>query len=330
MSDRRFRDPPAGARDVSRMLAERIEVLAPELLAGGAGNRREWRCGSVTGEAGTSMSVRLVGERRGLWHDHATGEGGDALDLVAAVLGGDTRQALDWSRRWLGLDERQPDAIPSRPASPPVEEPPQADPVEKRQAIWARCWQWRSSPVEAYIAGRHGWLHDDADVRYLPPTDRRPQHLMVALVTDSVTAAPLTLHFTEIVPDGAGWRRGERKLMAGGRKVGGVIRLYPDAGVDLGLGLAEGIETAASVMASGWRPVWSTIDAGNMAYLPVVLGLECLTIFADHDRSGTGQRAADRLAKRWRSAGRSVAILAPPVTGTDWNDIVVDREIAES
>jgi phage/plasmid primase-like uncharacterized protein len=317
------------ARDIAQMLAERMEALAPELLPGGRRTGRDWRCGSVAGEAGTSMVVCLAGERRGRWKDHQAGEGGDALDLVQSVLGGDTRQAIEWAKRWLGLDDQQPDAIPRRPAPAPVEEPPQADPVEKREAIWARCQHWLRSPAETYIATRHGWLHEDADVRYMPPTDRRPQHLMVALVTDFVTAAPLTLHFTEIVPDGAGWRRGERKLMAGGRKVGGVIRLYPDADVDLGLGLAEGIETAASVMASGWRPVWSTIDAGNMADLPVLPGLKCLSIFADHDRSGTGQRAADRLAERWRRTGRSVAILAPPVTGTDWNDIVADREIAE-
>jgi hypothetical protein len=42
---------------------------------------------------------RRSGEKAGFWHDFATGESGDALDLVKAALGIDARKALRWSRR---------------------------------------------------------------------------------------------------------------------------------------------------------------------------------------------------------------------------------------
>src|SRR4051794_16681156 len=89
---------------VSRHLAERMEKLVPELLPNGRPNGREWRVGSVEGEAGSSLAVCLFGLDAGLWHDFATGESGDALDLVRAVLHRRMGEALEWSRRWLDRD----------------------------------------------------------------------------------------------------------------------------------------------------------------------------------------------------------------------------------
>jgi len=74
-----------------------------------------------------------------------------------------------------------------------------------------------------------------------------------------------------------------------------------------------------------WLPVWSAIDAGNLAGLPVVAGVERLTVFSDTDASGTGQIAARMLAARWHAAGREVFIAQPPAGPSgkrDWNDQV--------
>jgi hypothetical protein len=58
--------------------------------------------GNLHGDRGFSLAVHLGGCKPGVWCDFATGERGDALDLVKAVLSVDTRKALAWSRRWLG------------------------------------------------------------------------------------------------------------------------------------------------------------------------------------------------------------------------------------
>jgi putative DNA primase/helicase len=149
---------------------------------------------------------------------------------------------------------------------------------------------------------------------------------MVARVTSLVTGAPMSLHFTALALDGSGKAPIDKpkRLLADHRKQGGVIRLTPDAEVTIELGIAEGAETALAVAnALGpFRPIWSAIDAGNLATLPIVPAIERLVIYADTDPSGTGQAAARTLAQRWHRAGRKVFIAQPSGGKSDWNDRV--------
>ena len=66
-------------------LARLPDVLA-RLLPGGRAVGAHWNAGSLRGEAGDSLRVRLRGEKAGAWCDFATGEkGGDPVSLAAAV-----------------------------------------------------------------------------------------------------------------------------------------------------------------------------------------------------------------------------------------------------
>jgi len=142
---------------------------------------------------------------------------------------------------------------------------------------------------------------------------------MVALMTDPVTAEPCGVHRTFLRLDGSGKADGQAKMMLGGA---GVIRLVPDDEVTIGLGLAEGIETALSVMQeAGWSPVWACGSAGAISTFPVLPGIECLTIFADADANGAGIKAARACAARWTEGGREVIVRYPRAGGMDWNDV---------
>jgi phage/plasmid primase-like uncharacterized protein len=55
-----------------------------------------------------------------------------------------------------------------------------------------------------------------------------------------------------------------------------------------------------------------------MRDFPVLGGIECLTIFADNDKSGTGLAAAEECAERWHRAGREALIHIPVETGVDF------------
>lgn len=179
------------------------------------------------------------------------------------------------------------------------------------------------TPAEIYFRNRGCAMPTGQDVRYGPNTwhwkARQHAPAILCRVTDFVTGEPLTVHLTFITEDGLKSPLIPRKLMLPGhQKQGGVVRLTDDADVTLCLGVAEGMETALTVMATGFGPVWAAIDAGNMASLPVLPGIENLWIFADHDPAGI--KAAHSLRDRWAAAGRDVFISKPPQQGADWND----------
>ena len=69
-------------------------------------------------------------------------------------------------------------------------------------------------------------------------------------------------------------------------------------------------------------PAWALGDAGGIAAFPVLSGVEAITILADNDNSGTGQRAAETCARRWVAAGREARVLLPHKIGADFNDII--------
>jgi hypothetical protein len=192
---------------------------------------------------------------------------------------------------------------------------------ERAESIWRRTKPLRGSLGEVYLRHRGCVLPpQDSDLRFLPASDKyRPT--LCAKITDAVTNAPLSLHFTRLAVDGRGKAGAEQDklLLAGHRKRGGVIRLWSDECVTYGLAVAEGVESALAA-AHLHTPVWAAIDASNLAQFPVLPGVDALTIFADHDE--TGLRAARACARRWADAGREASLVIPTRSGADVADLV--------
>ena len=196
---------------------------------------------------------------------------------------------------------------------------------DKAELIWRRTKPLRGTLGQTYLEHRGCTLPPgDSDLRYLEPTGRHPPTLC-AKITDAVTNAPLSLHFTRLASDGRGKAGTEQDklLLSGHRKRDGVVRLWPNEAVTCGLAIAEGLESALAA-SHLHTPVWAAIDASNLAQFPVLAGVDALTIFADHDNIGI--IAAKACARRWHSAGREVRIRAPRVFGTDAADVA--REVA--
>lgn len=95
------------------------------------------------------------------------------------------------------------------------------------------------------------------------------------------------------------------------------------------LAVAEGIETALSVVKATGLPCWSCLSAHGLATVAIPEGVDEVFIFADKDRSETGQKAAEVLRKRLLKQGIFCAVLLPgkgipeSVKGVDWNDVLV-------
>lgn len=97
------------------------------------------------------------------------------------------------------------------------------------------------------------------------------------------------------------------------------------------LGIAEGLETALSVMRLTGMACWSVISANGMRTFQVPAGVKKVHIYADKDTSGEGERAANELHDRLTKEGIKAEVHLPPQgipkggKGVDFNDVLVKK-----
>jgi twinkle protein len=91
--------------EISQALTAQVETVAAMLLPGGKMSGREWEAGSVNGEAGRSLKVCVSGDKKGVWADFASGEGGDLLDLWCLTKGLPLAEALKEAKKFLGVED---------------------------------------------------------------------------------------------------------------------------------------------------------------------------------------------------------------------------------
>jgi hypothetical protein len=331
--------------DVSRLLSQRIDNLVAELFPAAKRVGHEWCVGSLAGEPGNSLAIHTGGTKSGVWADFSTGERGDALELVAkAICGGDRLQALAWALSFLGVNDGKPPPRLAGPAPACLARREMVQPVSQAwRRILTECTPAAGTLAERYLASRGLRLPvDDYDsvLRFHPACPRGAGRYpaMIGVMTDPVTNEPVGVHRTFLAPDGNGKARiplppdenGEIKFASAKMTLGrgvipGVIRLTADEDATQGLGICEGIETGLAIIQhAGWKPIWKVSGTSGMASFPVLAGIECLTVFADHDAprldgKQPGLDSARECAARWQSAGREVEIKLPP-PGMDWDD----------
>lgn len=245
---------------------------------------------------------------------------GDGFQLVQHIRGCDFATARAIVMNAVGLTD---DIIePPPPASTPTVQVQRSTLSDFGHEIWHQCAEI-DGDAALYLKARRCRLPPrDSDLRWHPNLRHPSGYIgpaLIGLVTDALTNAAISLHRTWVRPDGTKPDiQPARMLLKGHRKAGGVIRLWPNEGVTSGLSIAEGIETCL-VAAHGVEPIWSVIDAGNMAAFRILLGIDSLTIFADNDEAG--RKAANACAQRWASVA-AVMIVCPDEPGFDIADAV--------
>lgn len=99
------------------------------------------------------------------------------------------------------------------------------------------------------------------------------------------------------------------------------------------IGIAEGLETAWAAYKATGIPTWSTVNAQLMKTFDVPEGVHTVIVWADLDRSQTGEIAAQVLKLRLEADGYNVLVLLPKAKipteakGVDWNDILITQGI---
>lgn len=103
--------------EVFNSLTTRLEGVLGYLYPNGFADKKgkKFYIGSIDGEEGESLSVELTGPKAGLWHDFATGEGGDIFDLWKAARGCVSfRDTLKDAGEYTGAAANTPRRTPKR------------------------------------------------------------------------------------------------------------------------------------------------------------------------------------------------------------------------
>ena len=333
---------PSEVRDRATAQAEGIGI---DLL--GAPNSKRSKTGrELRWGFQYDLVLTLSGEKRGLWFDHSSGEGGDLIDLVRREMDCSFPDAVRWLRQRLGIEAGSP-AQPDpgkkarrEAASRKAEAAAERLALDKRaeaQVFWNEASPLLLSPAERYLIGRLGG-HEiphpairSANLRFHPrpysTTLREPpiDGAVGAILARMVD--PATGDFVGDQRTFLNWacRKIERRMLGGS----GIVKLAdrPFGIGEDGFGICEGLEDGLRILDRlEWNgPLWVAMNAGNMRAFPLLPGVLEITILADHDRLDqrgrrTGNDAAAACQRRWLDAGRKAAIALPGVEGEDWDD----------
>jgi Toprim domain len=340
---------PIDIKMVIDKLTDRIEELARKLLPKGIREGHEYCIGSLEGEPGRSLKICLAGAKAGIWCDFASGETGDAFDLVAQVLyRGDKKLAMAWARHWLNIDAGGAPA-----PTPAVRRQTHAgggkkDDSGKAFALWLAAQERiQGTPVDRYLKGRGIDLaqlgRQPRALRFHPRlwSTESESHwpAMVANISDA-GGKFMAVHRTylQILADGRVVKAPLRdpKMTWPGFK-GGSIRLWRGASgkslKDAPEGdeavLIEGIENGLSVaLACPEKRVLATVSLANMANIDLPPAIRTVILFCDNDppfNDGGGSsaqaRGLARVIARYQHQGRMVRLARAP-QGKDANDFI--------
>ncbi|MFK5980961.1 MAG: toprim domain-containing protein [Rhizobiaceae bacterium] len=246
--------------------------------------------------------------------------------LVKSFCDDDFRDCRDFVKERLGIEtdyqsHSHEDFQQSEAIKPMAPDPEKLNKKQSARKIWDGSRALVGTPAEDYLHGRGLVSPNSPSLRYNPtcPFKSKSVPAMIGAIVDIETNEFRGVHRTRL--------DAKEKAMLG-IAAGAVVKLSANDEVTTALFLAEGIETTLAIMEMGFKPAWATLSAGSMAKFPVLNGIECLTIFADNDASGTGQRAAQKCGAQWVAADREVVIHGAPSVGTDFADFAKNREAA--
>lgn len=335
--------------DLSQFLRGDADSIARHLLPAGsyvAGG--EWRCSGTNSPTGSPISVHVgPGQKQGVcgfWNE--TPAGGDLLDLYQLVNGCGPKQAIDWAKEWLGLEEAPAtkNNLTNRKRSEIAAKKKERDQYDvesraKRAASASTIWKasgkledqgatyLQSRGIDPSYAGQEVRFH-----RSLPHPSGNVFPALVARVSD-VRGHGAGVWRIYVKPTGEDKAPVENPKLGLGSCLGGAVRI---GGVWTEIGVAEGVETALACRQMIHKttgrliPVWSALSSSGLSGLILPPEVTRVMVFADNDpikfrhghiKLSAGMTAAESLVARLKEEGRMAQIEAPPV-GMDWLDVL--------
>ncbi|EIM26658.1 DUF7146 domain-containing protein [Microvirga lotononidis] len=259
--------------------------------------------------------------------------------LVTSFAGDDPIACRDHVRSAAGLPAWAPSSRDRAPAPRPVVfVPAEPDEEEKRKAAWLQSrvltmWNEGRNPrgtiVQTYLEGRALALPNEvagAVLRFHPACPWKDESGQVIRVPAMIAAMRCihtdrlkAVHRTRLTPDG---KKVDRRML--GDATEAAIKFDADEVVTTGLTVGEGIETTLSARQLGFRPAWAMGSVATMGTMPVLAGIEVLTLLTEDDKTGANRRAVQACGTRWHGAGCEVITVASKAGG-DLNDAIKGR-----
>lgn len=313
---------------VTAALLDRAEELFRDLL--GEPQRaasKDWRP-----KGNPSLSCAMRGERRGQWHDFATGEGGDLLELVAVHLCGlpkaasDFPKVLETAANWCGIahgvvDRSELDRrCAAREAKAAAEDAEDARrKAEVVAAIYNRMKPVTGTPAEVYLRSR-GITSFPSEVAF------DPRDCALIVWSRDASGKRVTGQRIFLQRDGkrALDRNGKkREKIAFGSTSGFPAKFHAATSKPGPLYIAEGPETALTVWLATGAETWAVY--GWTGFKPAPVPLNRRVIFCP-DRDPVEGSAAkgfkEAVAHHFRAGVDAWVAIAPEDAGSkrDFND----------
>ena len=228
----------------------------------------------------------------------------------------------------LGIDWQA--ALKAPTGAAPIDEDQNARNLERALELWNEAESIYGTVAERYLAETRG-----IDVNSLPDNisealrfhsrcwlDGKYPPALIALFRDIETGERAGIHRTWLTADA---QKIDRRMFGRWPRPR-AIKLWP---ADNRLVVGEGIETVlAAATQLGMRPAWALSSKIYLQKLPVISGVDELTILVDHDSDGAA--AAIACDQTWRDAGRRVRLLRTKDPGlNDFNDLILKTPRAE-
>ncbi len=315
--------------------------------------RCPWRADRKAG----SFIITINGAYAGRWHDYASGEHGDMLDLIERVTGGDKKAAIQEAMSYLGITQETPEqrAAALRRAAEAqermvAEENPEAS-ADARSVNAHRLFQHcqtdiLGTPVEHYLSERGIRLREmdrvPSVIRFHPSlkyldtdpetgafTERHFPAMVTAIHGPANVFPPVFwgVHRTYLAKDEEGrWKkapvRAPKKIM--GQVKGGFVRLCGNIGPEGAVFLTEGIEDGLS--AATLDPTLCVVVActlGNLGMVVLPKSVKDVTIAADNDEGVGPQKALEKALAFHGKKKRLVRVWRNEWGGKDLNDALI-------
>ncbi|MBI1308621.1 MAG: hypothetical protein GC129_02020 [Proteobacteria bacterium] len=316
-----------------------IHAVMKEFFPMAKKDNGEYLIGSTAGDKGNSLHLCCAGPKAGLWKDFATDEGGNFTTLIMRHLGISKTKAQNWLAKFL---QEHPECQYSGAPEAVAEEKFDPDQQRKLENTWdiypaTPARMSIKTPVDRYMANRGVWegyvaaIRDGTSLRQVCEDAEPTSGEDVALFAKfDIPSGGFAIYRILVTHDGHKVTSSPPKkfLPKPCALSGGAVRLFTPTHQ---LAIAEGIETALAVHQLWGLPVWATCGTSFMASVEIPPSVSEVFICVDHDPSGAGRNAGEKLLKRLLGQGRTVKIIDPAdydpsvrhmPQGTDWLDIL--------